>query len=134
MQIARERFYKCVEIARSHNGRGVIIRHGNTGKKKAVKAYNAKLECTAFLVYYTNTFCQKSGGDYLLWPQGRTMTDIHSRDFKKWLLIQQGKPPGAEPFPWPCLTTFLSAVSDPRFKRVKRRKENFHTRCDMYFF
>ena len=88
------------------------------------------MACRSFLQYFVDIFCHVSGGDQLLWPQGRTVKQIHDREFKHWLLIAHGQPEGAVPHPYPSLSTFYRALSESRFKHVKMRKENFHTRCD----
>jgi hypothetical protein len=152
-QISAGKFYKCVDLARQHQGRGVAVIHGNTGKVDFVSntlprniqnlmtnhyfqeyagiGRTQEEMCTAFLYYFSERFCNISGGDLMHWPQGRTQKDVYEHEFRNWLLRSQGKPTGAMPLPYPSMTTFTRALNNARFDHVKMRKEHFHTRCDV---
>jgi hypothetical protein len=86
--------------------------------------------CCAFLRYWTEVFCQVDGGGHVLWPQGRTITDVFATTFKEWL-AEQNAPESIEHIKV-SLSTFRNALASPEFKHVKMRKEHNHVRCDQY--
>ena len=62
-QISAAKFYKCVGLARQHQGRGVAVIHGNTGKVD----YSASQ-------YTTSHGCHYSG---IFWERVLTRSDVH---------------------------------------------------------